>query len=364
MATIIPRTRKDGTIGYQAHIMIWREGRPALRKTKTFDREQAAKAWAAQREKELAKPGAIERDKIVDPKLADVIDQYTTESEKGLGKTKSQVLRTIKSMPIAELRCSEIESRNLVDFARSLRVKPQTRANYLSHLGAVFAIARPMWGYPLDQQAMKDAFVVCNRMGITGKSRARERRPSLTELDTIMEHYGDREQRRTGMAPMRKIVAFALFSTRRQEEIARIEWTDLDEEGSRVLVRDMKNPGEKIGNDVWCDLPPEALAIIKSMPRSGKRIFPYSSGAISASFTRATAFLGFPDLTFHDLRHEGISRLFEIGTSIPRAASVSGHRSWQSMKRYTHIRQVGDKYDGWKWLATVTGEKPKLRIVG
>src|SRR5215831_10607941 len=60
--------------------------------------------------------------------------------------------------------------------------------------------------------------------------------------------------------------------------------------------------------------------------------------------------LGIDDLRFHDLRHEGISRLFEMGKTIPQAAAVSGHRSWTSLKRYTHIRQTGDKYKGWKWL--------------
>lgn len=354
MATIIPRKRGNGTIGFQAQILISREGRKPHRETRTFDSEQAAKIWAKRREKALKLPGALEQAKAKDPKLTDVIDQYIRESEKVLGRTKCQVLRAIKAMPIAEMRCSDVRSSDYVAFAQSLKVQPQTRANYLSHLGAIVAIARPMWSYPLDQQAMKDAFVVCKRMGITSKSKARDRRPTLCELDKIMEHYGDRERRRAGMAPMRKIVAFALFSTRRQEEIARIEWADLDEEGSRVLVRDMKNPGEKFGNDVWCDLPPEALAIIKSMPRLDKRIFPYSSGAMSASFTRTTDFLDIADLTFHDLRHEGISRLFELGTSIPRAASVSGHRSWQSLKRYTHIRQTGDKYERWKWLPLLT----------
>ncbi|MGA8419323.1 MAG: tyrosine-type recombinase/integrase, partial [Pseudolabrys sp.] len=60
------------------------------------------------------------------------------------------------------------------------------------------------------------------------------------------------------------------------------------------------------------------------------------------------------DLRFHDLRHEGISRLFEMGRTIPQAAAVSGHRSWTSLKRYTHIRQTGDKYKNWKWLPIVT----------
>lgn len=39
---------------------------------------------------------------------------------------------------------------------------------------------------------------------------------------------------------MQKIVAFAIFSTRRQEEITRITWADLDEKHSAVIVRDMK----------------------------------------------------------------------------------------------------------------------------
>jgi integrase len=60
-------------------------------------------------------------------------------------------------------------------------------------------------------------------------------------------------------------------------------------------------------------------------------------------------FLAIDDLHFHDLRHEGVSRLFEMGRTIPQVASVSGHRSWQSLQRYTHLRQVGDKYAGWKW---------------
>lgn len=142
--------------------------------------------------------------------------------------------------------------------------------------------------------------------------------------------------------PMRKIVAFALFSTRRQEEVTLLRWEDMD--GDRILVRDMKHPGDKKGNDVYCELPTEALAIVRSMPRTAPQLFPYSADAISAAFTRACQFLGIKDLRFHDLRHEGISRLFEMGRTIPQAAAVSGHRSWTSLKRYTRIRQTGDKY--------------------
>src|SRR5436305_1670525 len=82
-----------------------------------------------------------------------------------------------------------------------------------------------------------------------------------------------------------------------------------------------------------------------SMTQDGERILPFSTDAISAAFTRACRILGIEDLRFHDLRHEGISRLFEMGRTIPQVAAVSGHRSCISLKRYTHIRQIGDKYE-------------------
>ena len=90
------------------------------------------------------------------------------------------------------------------------------------------------------------------------------------------------------------------------------------------------------------------------MPRHDRRIFPYNSDTLSAAFTRACKVLGIEDLRFHDLRHEGVTRLFELGASIPQVAAVSGHRSWSSLQRYTHIKQTGDKYENWEWLSRLT----------
>lgn len=97
------------------------------------------------------------------------------------------------------------------------------------------------------------------------------------------------------------------------------------------------------------ELTGEALLIINSMPRTGEFIFPYLANTIHHAWKNATKMTGIADLHFHDLRHEGISRLFEMGRTIPQVASVSGHRSWQNLQRYTHLRQTGDKYAGWKW---------------
>ncbi|MHB1495459.1 MAG: tyrosine-type recombinase/integrase, partial [Acidithiobacillus sp.] len=43
-------------------------------------------------------------------------------------------------------------------------------------------------------------------------------------------------------------------------------------------------------------------------------------------------------LTFHDLRHESTSRLFEKGLNPMQVAAISGHKTLQMLKRYTHLR--------------------------
>lgn len=347
MGTIIGRTRKDGTTAHVAQILLKRKGQIVHRESQTFDRKQVAKAWIARRETELAE-GIADRSK--DVRLTDVIDRYVRESERAIGRTKAQVLGKIKEYDIANLRCSEIKSQHLVEFARSLKVQPQTRANYLSHLSAIFRVARPLWGHPLNVEQIQDAMIAMRKLGTIAKGNTRERRPTLEELDRLIIHFEQIRAHRPGSAPMAKIIAFAIFSTRRQEEITRISWADFDDETSRVWVRDMKNPGDKKGNHVLCEMTPEAVQIIKSMPRVAPEMFPFTTDAISAGFTRACQLLEINDLHFHDLRHEGISRLFEIGRTIPQVAAVSGHRSWSSLQRYTHVRQTGDKYKNWRWL--------------
>jgi integrase len=349
MGTIVGRTRKDGSKAFIAQIVIKKGGAIVHREAQTFDRRPAANAWIVKREAELREPGGLQRKE--DPTLSAVIDRYISESKNTVLGTKAQVLRTIKNHELGDAKCSAITSARLVSFAKQLttNVEPQTCGNYFSHLSSIFTVARPAWGYPLSRQEFDDAVTVLKKLGLIRKGLERNRRPTLHELDRLMEHFGRIIEHRPSSIPMQKIVAFALFSTRRQEEITLLRWDDLD--GDRILVRDMKHPGDKVGNNVFCELPPEALVIIQTMPRAGERIFPFSTDAISAAFTRACRFLGIEDLRFHDLRHEGISRLFEMGRTIPQAAAVSGHRSWASLKRYTHIRQTGDKYKVWKWLA-------------
>ena len=58
--------------------------------------------------------------------------------------------------------------------------------------------------------------------------------------------------------------------------------------------------------------------------------------SLTQSWRRLVKRAGISDLTFHDLRHEAISRLLEKGLTIPEAASVSGHKTASMLMRYAH----------------------------
>ncbi|MBA4204576.1 MAG: integrase [Polymorphum sp.] len=352
MGTIKERTRKDGSTAFMAEVKVMRSGK-VHREAKTFDKRKAAESWLQAREKDLTSESEFGKtQRVRRTTLAMAIDQFIKDSVTPVRRTKAQVLRAIKTHDIADMPCAEIRSSDIVDFARELGRgrSPQTVANYMSHLAAVFAIARPAWSIDLDPQAMTDALKVSKRLGLTGKSEARERRPDLAELNRLLLLFTKKHRTRPYSAPMHIITVFALFSTRRLEEITLLRREDYDQDGRRILVRDMKDPQRKSGNNMWLDLPEPAARILDAIPDHGPLFFPHDRVAVSAAFTRACQTLEIEDLKLHDLRHEGITRLFEIGNNIPHVAAVSGHRSWASLRRYTHIRQTGDKYKDWIWI--------------
>jgi integrase len=68
--------------------------------------------------------------------------------------------------------------------------------------------------------------------------------------------------------------------------------------------------------------------------RYGKRR-PYQFNPVWLNIKRD---LKLADVHFHDLRHEAVSRFVEAGFSDQEVSAISGHKSMQMLKRYTHLR--------------------------
>lgn len=343
------RRRNDGTFGWRVEICIRRKGKVIFREYRTFDKRQQANDWAIRREAELKAPGALQAVQHRGITVGQLLKRYVEEFGAEFGRSKVEHLKLMQSFDLADLDAIELTSSDLVNHITDRRkaVSASTANNDLVWLRVVFRAARSAWNIPVDVAVVDDAADACRRQRLVARSKHRNRRPSLGELDRLLSYAS--ESRKGRKIPMHEVILFAVFSGRRQGEITRLRWDLLDEKNRSGVVTDMKHPREKSDQVVY--FTDEAWAIIQRQPKTGDRIFPYYEESISTRFTEYCAFLGIQDLRFHDLRHECISWLFERGWDIPRVAAVSGHRSWSSLQRYTHLRRQDpyDKYEGWGW---------------
>jgi integrase len=65
-------------------------------------------------------------------------------------------------------------------------------------------------------------------------------------------------------------------------------------------------------------------------------IAPTSDYAVRHAWDRLVKRAGIVDLRFHDLRHEAVSRFFEMGLSVPEVALISGHKDYRMLASYNH----------------------------
>jgi integrase len=98
----------------------------------------------------------------------------------------------------------------------------------------------------------------------------------------------------------------------------------------------------KNGESRGVPLSSRAVAVLRSLPpaSSGCVFGKLTKEALKQSFKRAVRRAGISGLRLHDLRHEATSRFFERGLNVMEVASVTGHKTLQMLKRYTHLNAV------------------------
>ncbi len=236
----------------------------------------------------------------------------------------------------------DLDYETLAQFCRTRldvdRVSPATvHQNILMLSGAITTGVLEL-GIP---SSFRDTFASW-RAGLTRAKylqhpESRYRRVSPAEYELIMTHVTHNLGFRIDY---KDVVPFAIDSCMRLGEIVRLHANDFLPSDSTIIVRERKHPVRK--NDEVVPLMGQSQSIIERRIAEGKvkdgLIFPYKVDSVGNGFARITARLGIDDLHFHDLRHEGISRLFEQGFQIQEVAMVSGHKDWKSLRRYVNLK--------------------------
>jgi integrase len=326
-------------------VQIRRKGRYL---SETFRRRKDADEWALDVERRIDRGEVPTTRAHFDPTtFAHLIDLHIEDMRevgRTLRRSKAFTLDALKKK-LGCIKIKDLSRERLVQFGKDRAIEgagPVTVSVDLAYIRTVLAHAAAVRGIAVAIEPVDLARIALKRLGLIGKSRERNRRPTLEEIERIVDYF---EANPRQIIPVGRIVQFAVATAMRQEEICRVLWQDLNLKTRLLIVRDRKDPRDKDGNDQKIPLldatgidPCAILEEQRPFSRKSWRIFPYRSRSIGTAFRRACKELGIQDLHFHDLRHEATSRLFESGFSIEQVALVTGHKDWKMLKRYANLR--------------------------
>ena len=125
---------------------------------------------------------------------------------------------------------------------------------------------------------------------------------------------------------------FAIETVMRRYNIRSLRWENLSDEQRIASLSYTKNVSKR---DV--PLSQKVANFSASLPACKKNIFPTSDYAVKHAWDRLVKRAGIADLRFHDLRHEAVTRFFEIALSVPKVVFISGHTDYRMLTHSTNL---------------------------
>jgi integrase len=257
--------------------------------------------------------------------IKEVLQRFAAEvlpTKRSEQSDKSRIKTLMEAF--GDYRLASLNSSQVAKF-RDQRLKvvgPQSVIHEINLLNRVLKTATMDWGIALPgglptAQVRKPA-----------KPRGRDRRVTKDEIAKILEI--------TGSAELQTIITLAVETGMRRSELASLAWGEIDLKKQTAHL-------PKTKTDVPRTIPLSKSAI-KALRDFGikkeGRVFTIQAASMSQAFDRACEphRANIAEIRFHDLRHEATSRLFEKGLNVMEVAAITGHKTLDMLKRYTHLR--------------------------
>jgi integrase len=317
--------------GSSWHVQVRRNGYPSL--TKSFQIRGDADKWARRIEREVDLGEYKGKRDCPNHKLfSDLLERYlgtVSINKRGYDAEKWRLNSLIRSW-LGHIRIDELTATDISRY-RDERLNCVSEPSVLIELTLVrhcLQIAIDEWSVPIENNPAA-------AIRLPKPSAARTRRLEAGELDALL--LGCQRGRSTLLAP---IIEFAIETGMRRGEIVNARWSDLDCDKCTLHIPITKN-----GSSRTIPMTDKAMQIVQGLAKADERFFPTTGNAIRLAWVRLKKRVGITDLRFHDLRHEAVSRFFEMGLSVPEVALISGHKDPRMLFRYTHLRaeDVGKK---------------------
>lgn len=318
MATIRPMREK-----WQA--IVRRKGYPS--QSKTFDLRKDAERWARQQERAIDAGQWVDRTEAEQTTLADLLDRYFSEVSKGKRGVDAESYRIeqFKRSNLAKYAPAAITGKLIAGWRdqRLTEVSPATVLRELQLLGHVFTLAIREWGFGLHSNPV-------SLIRKPAPNKARDRILNDDQRQALIASVGQCQN-----PWIKPVVIFALETATRRGEILSLTWGDVD------LERRVAKVSGKTGSRT-IPLSPACIAMLKALPRTlDGPVFPVTIETLKQAYERAVARAGIDDFTFHDLRHDALTRLAKLGLNVLELRAISGHTTANMLQRYVSI-DAGD----------------------
>jgi integrase len=300
-------------------------------RAKSFDKRTEADRWARDLEAEADRNGWVADTRVAEKTtLGELLTRYAnqmTPTKRGAVSEKARI-NSIVRCPIAHRTLSKLTSSDIATY-RDERLKcvaPATVVRELSTVSHTIDIATREWGLWLPRNPVK----LVRRPPVP---RGRTRRLQNDEEQRLLDAC-DR-----GRTPLlRSLIILAIETAMRRGELLDLRWEHVD---LKLCVAHL--PLTKNGDSRDVPLSRRAAQTLRQLRADGvkhERVFPMTGNSVRLAFEHLRVRAEISDFRFHDLRHEAISRLFEKGLNVAEVSSISGHRDFKALKRYTHLRAV------------------------
>jgi len=255
--------------------------------------------------------------------LREALERYereVTSGKRGSQAEKSRI-KTWLASPLADRALISIRGGDMATY-RDKRLQDGLSGNSvrleLAVISHLYKIARTEWHMEGLANPVQDI-----------------RKPKLPRGRDRRLLDGEEEKLLKNAQPvLREAIIIALETAMRRGEQCSLTRDQIDKK-RRMAKLDMTKNGDS--RDV--PLTARALEAIDALPAQiDGRLLGVTADWLSHAFEDLTTACKIKGLTFHDCRHEATSRLFEKGLNIMEVAAITGHKTLQMLKRYTHLK--------------------------
>ncbi|MDB5525663.1 MAG: site-specific integrase [Rhizobium sp.] len=309
-------------------VQVRRKGFPAV--SQTFLKKSDASEWARMMESKLDRRDLPSDPKLLkSTKLSELIERYRDEIvvAKKCASVETIILNAFLRHKICQKFLSDITLIDWIKYRdeRVLTITGKSLKRELSPVVHMFRVANKEWGYDIRENPL-------SRLSIKSDDRRRERR--LSPVEELKLTQAAKRTLRDYLSP---VILLALETGMRRGELLSIRTDHVDFRRRLLSVPETKN-----GESRTIPLTEKALEILRerfAIATDDGRLFSVSATALQLSWQRTCRRANIENLHFHDLRHEAISRFFEMGLTTPEVALISGHKDIRMLFRYAHGTQ-------------------------